>query len=65
MVAMVEPLGVQALDRYLSRSQPGGVVSADFHAAGSGQGSGEFVADDVVAEPGNAGGGDVCLAEYG
>ena len=42
------------------------VISADFHAGGSAQLSGELVADGASAPPGDAGvGGQVCLAEDG
>ena len=41
-------------------------VSADFHATGSAQGSGELVAEGPVAPPGNGGGGrQVGLAQDG
>ena len=42
------------------------IVSADFHAGGSAQLSGELVADGASAPPGDTGvGGQVCLAEDG
>src|SRR6266581_2313402 len=41
-------------------------VSADFHATGSGQGSGELVAQGAVAPPGDGGvGGEVGFAQHG
>jgi hypothetical protein len=41
----------------------GALLNADFHAGGSGQGSGVFVLQGSVAPPGDGGGGgEVCLA---
>ena len=42
------------------------VISADFRTGGSGQRSGDFVADGASAPPGDGGGGgEVCFAEDG
>jgi tRNA(fMet)-specific endonuclease VapC len=41
-------------------------ANADFRTGGSGQRSGDFVADGAAAPPGDGGGGgEVCLAEDG
>ncbi len=56
-VAIVDAAGAQQRNRNLA--------SADFHAIGSAQGSGELVAEGAVAPPGDGDGSQVGGAEDG